>query len=50
MLVEIFDAIPDLVNTALMAGYIIDVYSDSVRVHEGSGYLSFEEILEYKSF
>ena len=32
-----FDDIPDLGNATLMAGYIIDLHSDSDSVHAGRG-------------
>ena len=50
MLVEIFDAIPELDRAVSRVGYIIDLFSDSFSVYTGSGYFSFEEILDYKAF
>ena len=49
MLVETFDAINELSNDALMVGCIINFHSDSVNVHAGRRYFSFEEILECKA-
>ena len=46
---EILADIPTFGKAALIAGYIIDLYSDSDSLHAGRGYFNLAVIFEYRA-